>query len=295
MNKRLLLMINPVAGKMKSRSALFDIIKVFSDNDYDVSVRLTRRSGHGTEIVENEHMNYDLIVCVGGDGTLNEVVRGLVKSGAKIPIGYIPAGSTNDFANSIGLSPNIKKAAQNIAKGKEYQLDIGAFKDVIFTYIASFGAFTAVSYSTPQATKNAIGHFAYVLEGIKDLSALKPVHIKAEADGICYEDDYIFGGIANSTSVGGIVKLKKEMVDMSDGLFEVILIKNPKNLNHFNEIVRSLMTSDYKNNKSVDYFHASEIKITTEDKLSFTVDGEYADGSGSITIKNLKQRLTIIK
>ncbi len=295
MNKRLLLIINPVAGKMKSKTALFDIVKVFSDNDFDVSVRLTRRRGHGTEIVENEHMNYDLIVCVGGDGTLNEVVRGLIKCGANTPIGYIPAGSTNDFANSIGLSPNIKKAAENIAKGEKYQLDIGAFRDVIFTYIASFGAFTSASYTTPQATKNAIGHVAYVLEGIKDLSTLKPVHIKVEADGVVYEDDYIFGGIANSTSVGGIVKLKKEMVDMSDGLFEVILIKNPKNLNHLNEIVRSLMTSDYKNNKSVDYFNASQIKITTEDKLPFTVDGEYADGSGSITIKNLKQRLTIIK
>lgn len=295
MNKRLLLIINPVAGKMKSKNALFDIIKIFSDNDFDVSVRLTKRKGHGTEIVEKEYMNYDLIVCVGGDGTLNEVVCGLVRCGAKTPVGYIPAGSTNDFANSIGLSPNIKKAAGNIVNGETYQLDIGSFKDVIFTYIASFGAFTSVSYSTPQATKNAIGHAAYVLEGIKDLSTLKPVHIKVEAEGVCLEDDYIFGGIANSTSVGGIVKLKKEMVDMSDGFFEVILIKNPKNLNHLNEIIRSLMTSDYKNNKSVDYFNASEVKITTEDKLPFTVDGEYADGSGSITIKNLKQRLTIIK
>ncbi|MBR6604224.1 MAG: acylglycerol kinase family protein, partial [Clostridia bacterium] len=176
MNKKLLLIINPVAGKMKSKNALFDIVKVFSDNDFDVSIRLTKRRGHGTEIVENEHMNYDLIVCVGGDGTLNEVVRGLVRGGADTPVGYIPAGSTNDFASSIGLSPNIKTAAENIAKGEKYQLDIGAFKDVIFTYIASFGAFTSASYSTPQATKNAIGHIAYVLEGIKDLSTLKPVH-----------------------------------------------------------------------------------------------------------------------
>lgn len=295
MGRKLLLIINPVAGKMKSKNALFDIVKVFCDHDFDVNVKLTSRRGHGTEIVENEYKNYDIIVCVGGDGTLNEVVKGLIKCGADIPIGYIPAGSTNDFANSIGLSPNIKQAALNIAKGTPVKLDIGSFKDVCFTYIASFGAFTSASYSTPQATKNAIGHIAYILEGIKDLNTIKPVHLRVEAEGNIYEGDYIFGGIANSTSVGGIVKLKKELVDMSDGLFEVILIKNPKNLNHLNDIILSLMTSEYKNNKSIDYFNASTVKITTDDKLPFTVDGEYADGSGNLIIKNLKQRLTIIK
>ena len=295
MGKKLLLIINPVAGKMKSKNALFDIVKVFCDHDYDVTVKLTARRGHATVFAEEEHKNYDILVCVGGDGTLNEVVRGLVRAGSDIPVGYIPAGSTNDFASSIGLPLNIKQAALAIAKGSPTKLDIGAFKDVNFTYIASFGAFTSASYSTPQTTKNAIGHIAYILEGIKDLSTIKPAHIKVEADGNLYEGEYIFGGIANSTSVGGIVKLKKDMVDTSDGLFEVILIKNPKNLNHLNEIILALMTSEYKNNKSIDYFNASQLKIVTEDKLPWTVDGEYADGSGSFTIKNLKQRLTIIK
>ncbi len=295
MNRRLLLIINPVAGKMKSKNALFDIIKVFDDHHFDVTVKLTSRRGHAVEIAESEHNNYDIIVCVGGDGTLNEVVRGLVRAESETPVGYIPAGSTNDFASSIGLPLNIKQAATVIAEGNPTQLDIGAFKDVYFTYIASFGAFTSASYSTPQTTKNAIGHIAYILEGIKDLSTIKPVHLKAESDGIVYEGDYIFGGIANSTSVGGIVKLKKEMVDMSDGLFEVILIKNPKNINHLNDIIMSLVTSEYKNNKSIDYFNSSKLKITTEDRVPWTVDGEYADGSGGFTIRNLKQRLTIIK
>lgn len=295
MNRKLLLIINPVAGKMKSKNALFDIIKVFDDHDFDVTVKLTSRRGHAAEIAESEHNNYDIIVCVGGDGTLNEVVRGLLRADSETPVGYIPAGSTNDFASSIGLPLNIKQAAAVIAEGNPTQLDIGAFKGVYFTYIASFGAFTSASYSTPQTTKNAIGHIAYVLEGIKDLSTIKPVHLKAESDGIVYEGDYIFGGIANSTSVGGIVKLKKEMVDMSDGLFEVILIKTPKNINHLNDIIMSLVTSEYKNNKSIDYFNSSKLKITTEDRVSWTVDGEYADGSGSFTIRNLKQRLTIIK
>ncbi|MBR4296383.1 MAG: diacylglycerol kinase family lipid kinase [Clostridia bacterium] len=293
--KKLLLIINPVAGKMKTKNALFDIIKVFSDNDFEVTVKITAFRGHGTQIAETEHKNYDILVCCGGDGTLNEVVKGLVKEGSKTPIGYIPAGSTNDFANSIGLPLEIKKAALAISKGKEYNFDIGAFKDTIFTYIASFGVFTSASYNTSQSLKNVLGHLAYILEGMKDLSALKSTYVKFEADGKTYEGDYIFGGIANSTSVGGIVKLKKELVDMSDGLFEVVLVKYPKNIVQLNEIVFAIATSDFKKTSMIEYFNASEIKVTTEEKLSWTVDGEYADGSGSFNIKNLKQRLTLIK
>ncbi len=295
MSKKLLLIINPVAGKMKSKNALFDIVKVFCDNDFDVNIKLTARRGHASDITEAEHKKYDIIVCVGGDGTLNEVVKGLIRCGGTTPIGYIPAGSTNDFANSIGLPNEVKKAAQCIVDGTPHTLDVGSFKDVYFTYIASFGAFTSTSYSTSQSTKNVLGHLAYVLEGIKDISTLKPSHIKLETDDGIYEDDYIFGGIANSTSVGGIVKLKKELVDMSDGFFEVILIKNPKTLAQLNEIILALMTSEYTKSKSIEYFNASSIKITTEDSVPFTVDGEYADGSGSFTVKNLKQRLILIK
>ena len=295
MNKKLLLIINPVAGKMKTKNALFDIINVFCDHDYDVTVKITKRKGHGKEIVSLEARNYDIVVCCGGDGTLNEVISGIISEKIDVPIGYIPAGSTNDFASSIGLSGDIKQAALDIANGTPVKLDVGTFKGVYFTYIASFGAFTSTSYKTPQATKNALGHMAYVLEGIKDISSIKPVHVKITADGKTYEGEYIFGGVANSTSVGGIVKLKKELVDMSDGLFEVVLIKKPRNINNLNEVIVALATSEYKNNKTIDYFNASEIEVTTEGQLPWTVDGEYADGSGEFVIKNLKQQLTIIK
>ena len=295
MNKKLLLIINPVAGKMKTKNALFDIVNVFCDHDFDVTVKITKRKGHGKEIAALEARDYDIVVCCGGDGTLNEVISGIVSEKIETPIGYIPAGSTNDFANSIGLSGNIKQAAKDIATGSPVKLDIGTFKGVYFTYIASFGAFTSTSYTTPQATKNLLGHMAYILEGIKDFSSIKPVHIKVEADGKTYEGEYIFGGIANSTSVGGIVKLNKELVDMSDGFFEVVLIKNPKNIININDVIVALAKSEYKNNRSIDYFNASEIKIKTEGTLPWTVDGEYADGSGEFVIKNLKQQLTIIK
>ena len=295
MSKKILLIINPVAGKMKSKNALFDIVKIFCDHDFSVTVEITKRRGHATEIAASEGANYDIVACCGGDGTLNEVVKGMMEGGHETPVGYIPAGSTNDFASSIGLSSDIKKAAKDIAEGEVHRLDIGSFKDVYFTYIASFGAFTAASYSTPQETKNALGHVAYILEGVKDLSTIKPTHVRFEANGEVYEDDYIFGGIANSTSVGGIVKLKPELVDMSDGLFEVVLIKNPKNVSDLNGIIKALLTSEYKESEMIDYFNASEVTATSEGELPWTVDGEYTDGSGTFTIKNLKQKLTIIK
>lgn len=293
--KNLLLIVNPVAGKMKSKNSLFDIINVFCEHDYRVTIELTQRRGHATEIARDEGSKYDLIVCCGGDGTLNEVVKGVILGGLDTPIGYIPAGSTNDFASSIGLSSNIRKAALYIAEGSVYSFDVGSFKDSYFTYIASFGAFTSASYSTPQTTKNVLGHIAYILEGIKDLGSIKPIMIKAESKDKTFEGEYIFGGIANSTSVGGIVKLKPELVDMSDGLFEIVLIKNPKNLKELNDIIFALTSSDLSKCKMIDYFNASEVRFTSEGKLPWTVDGEYADGSGSILVKNMKQRLKLVK
>lgn len=292
--KNLLLIVNPVSGKMKMKTALADVISIFNRNDYRVGVEITNRRGHATEIVKKYTGEYDIIVCCGGDGTLNEVVRGVIQSGVNTPIGYIPAGSTNDFAASIGISSNVSDAAWNIVNGAPISLDVGFFKGAYFTYIASFGAFTATSYNTPQATKNILGHSAYIFEGIKSLSSIKPIFLKVEANGKAYSGEYIFGGIANSTSLGGIVKLKPEVVDMSDGVFEVILVKSPKNLNDFNLILRALATNDYTSDV-FEYFNASEITISSEESLPWTLDGEYMDGSGEFTIKNLKQRITIIK
>lgn len=295
MSKKILLIINPVAGKMKSKNALFNIVNVFCKNDFKVSVAITSCRGHATEIVEKEGADFDIVACCGGDGTLNEVVKGMMQGGHETPIGYIPAGSTNDFANSIGLSSDIKAAAEAIATGSPCKLDIGSFGSVYFTYIASFGAFTSASYTTPQETKNAVGHMAYILEGIKDLSSIKPVHVRIETENEVFENEYIFGGIANSTSVGGIVKLKPELVDMSDGLFEVVLIKNPKNLNNLNSIIMALLTSEYMNSDMIDCFKASNLRFSCETSVPWTVDGEYANGGTSFTIRNLKQKLTLIK
>ena len=220
--KKVLLIINPKAGKTKVKTSLFDIIDILTEHDMTVTVEITRYGGHARDISTHIPDEYDMVVCAGGDGTLNEVIAGIIASGKNIPIGYIPAGSTNDFASTLHLSKDMKKAALDIAEGVVRSIDIGLFKNRYFTYVASFGAFTKASYSTPQEVKNTLGHLAYVLEGMKDLPTIKGEYMKMVCgNGTVYEGEYIFGAIANSTSVGGVISLDSRLVTMNDCKFEI--------------------------------------------------------------------------
>lgn len=291
-----LMIVNPVAGKLRARTALFEIVDVLSAAGLEVNVRVSRQRGHAREIAQAATRDqYEKIVCVGGDGTLNEVITGLVRSGENIPLGYIPLGSTNDFANSLRLSRDVREATRAAVEGSPLALDVGAFgEERIFSYIASFGLFTAASYTAPQATKNALGHFAYILEGIKDIVNIRSFHMTVEAEGMRLEDDYIFGAVANSTSIAGIVKLDSEIVDMSDGLFEVMLVKNIRSPNDLNLVLGSIMNSDF-NNKMFDFIRAPEIKFTVEQEVIWALDGEEAAGGRETVIKNLHNAITICK
>ena len=291
---KLLLIVNPKAGMTKGKTALFDIVQAFCKADYEVTCAVTQSKGHATTLAKEAEGRYDLIVCCGGDGTLNEVVTGIMEMKNKIPLGYIPAGTTNDFANSTGISTDIKKAVQSIIKGEKYSVDMGMWNKKTFSYIASFGAFTAVSYKVPQSTNNIFGHMAYIFEGIADLGSLRPYHIKLESEEKNFEGDYIFGAISNSTSIGGIVKLDEKIVDMNDGFFEVALIKFPKNPGELNRIVWGIINSDFKDTM-FEFFKASEVKITMDEKTDWTLDGENAKGKKEIVVKNIKDAITIIK
>lgn len=292
----ILLIVNPVAGKLRAKSTLLDIIEVFSAADMDVNVRLTQRRGQAREFARAAKADkYEKIVCVGGDGTLNEVISGTIESGENIPLGYIPLGSTNDFAASMKLSRDVATAARAVIIGQPRKLDIGDFCGTRkFAYIASFGMFTAASYSAPQSVKNALGHFAYILEGIKDIVNIKSYHMKVCADGVDYEDDYIFGAVANSTSIGGIVRLDSDIVDMSDGLFEIVLIKKIRTPNDLNIVLGSIMNSDF-DNKMFDFLHASEIMFHVDEEMNWSLDGEEATGSPETDIRNLHDAITIYK
>lgn len=285
MFKKLLFIVNPVAGKKKIKNYLLDVLQIFGHGGYSTTVFVTARRGEATEFMVAAK-DYDLVVCSGGDGTLNEVICGMMKYGVKIPLGYIPCGSTNDFANSMGISLDIRKCAESIVSGNPLPLDIGTFDDRYFTYVASFGAFTAASYSASQGVKNFLGHAAYIFEGIKDLQSIKPYHMTFTANDTVYEGDYVFGAIANSKSFGGIIKLKDELVSLNDGLFEVLLIKMPKNILDLNAIINSLTTSKFDNDR-FEFFKASDITITPAESIPWSLDGEYMHPDGDIVVKNL--------
>lgn len=292
-----LLIINPVAGKLRARSLLMDIIEAYSAVNLNVNVRLSQYRGHAREIARDARAaDYDRVVCVGGDGTLNEVITGLIESGERIPLGYIPLGSTNDFAASIGLNRDVAAAARATIEGVPVSLDVGSFDgERKFAYIASFGMLTAASYSAPQATKNVLGHFAYILEGLKDIVNIKSYHMKITADGQEYEDDFIFGAVANSTSIAGIVKLDQNLVNMSDGLFEVILIRKIRNPAELNQVLISLLNSNFENRMFL-FLHASQVKVVTDEPgLSWSLDGEEAVSGPEVLIEDLHEAVTLIK
>ena len=235
----------------------------------------------------------DLITAIGGDGTFNEVVSGVIESGIRVPIGYIPAGSTNDFASSLDIPKNILAAARDVVNGEPVSFDVGSFNGRIFSYVASFGAFTKASYATPQNVKNALGHLAYILEGINSIASIRKEHMIIEADGQIYEDDYIFGAISNSTSLAGILTLNPKLVDMSDGRFELLLVKAPNDLIDLAEIVYMLNSQNYESNKLV-FINGSEFKIHADKDTSWSLDGEYQEGCEEIEIKNLHHAIELM-
>ena len=293
--KKLVLIINPVAGKISIKNSVFNIIKSFAEAGYDVNVKMTLCRGDGTRIAfESVKEGCDLLVCCGGDGTFNEVASGVMQAGNSVPLGYIPAGSTNDFANSIGLSTRPERAELNIINGSEKKLDIGLINGSrYFCYVASFGAFTDVTYSVPQQYKNKLGHLAYVLAGVQDLSEIKARRLTYVVDGAEYRGKYILGAVANSTSIGGMLKLKKELVDMSDGKFEVLLVRMPQDLLELSDIVNAITFSNF-DTPLIDFFHADSIDFRLSKYINWTVDGEKLDGEHEISIKNLHNGITLI-
>lgn len=292
--KRMLFIYNPRAGKAKIRSNLLDIIDIFTKADYEVTVYPTQARGDGLMAVKGRRFEgYDIIVCSGGDGTLDEVVTGMMQCEERIPIGYVPAGSTNDFANSLGIPRNMIRAAQTIMKGKTFHCDVGAFNDDVFVYIAAFGIFTDVSYETPQDVKNLLGHMAYILEGMRRLSAVKSYKMRVESEEFCAEDDFLFGMITNSTSVGGFKRITGKYIELDDGKFEVTLIKKPANAMELNQIMTALLTGNI-NTQCMYCFKSGSLRLYSDEEVSWTLDGEFGGKHKKVEILDNKQALQIL-
>lgn len=291
--KQLLLILNPTAGTKKADKYLSNIISVFNQAEYDTHVYITTSRGDATRAVKLYGNQKDVIVCCGGDGTLNETITGILEAELDVALGYIPAGSTNDFASSLHLSNDVVEAAKQIANGEIKRYDVGKFNERYFAYIASFGAFTKSSYATPQNVKNTLGHLAYILDGIQEIASIRKEHLRMELDGEIIEDDYLFGAICNSTSVGGILTLDPDVVDMGDGKFEILLIRTPKNIQELHECVLALRSKKYDCGM-ITFRSANEIKIVANPEMPWTLDGEKADGRETITVYNLHQKMKLV-
>ena len=293
MKQRLLFIFNLRSGKGKIKENLAEIVDIMVKAGWEVTVYTTQCQGDAAEKARLEAGEYDRIVCSGGDGTLDEVVTGMMKAKSRVPIGYIPAGSTNDFGNSLGIDKDMRKAAQIAASGRMFPCDIGRFNDDFFVYVAAFGLFTDVSYQTSQDMKNVLGHAAYILEGAKQLWDIPSVRMQVEYDGNVLYDEFIYGMITNSNSVGGFDGLISGDVILNDGVFEVTLIKTPKNPMELSEVLACL-TNIRKESDMLYTFQTSSIKFTSSESVSWTLDGEYGGDHQTVLIEDCPRALEIL-
>jgi YegS/Rv2252/BmrU family lipid kinase len=287
-----MLIVNPFSGRGVSNASVGGIVAQFCSNGFVVTVYYSSEMSL-SRVVQDYSKNYDIIVSVGGDGTLSEVVSGLLEAGLSIPIGHIPSGTSNDVAITLALSKNPIIAAKSIIKGEPRPHDIGRFLDKYFTYIAAFGAFTSVAYSTPQSSKRNLGHFAYVLEGLAEVGGIKTRRTKIVLDDEVIEGDFVFGSVSNSLSVAGFLKINPGLVNLSDGKFEVLLVRQPLIPADFFNILSGVLAQTYDGD-SVLLYHSSNVKFIFEEEVAWTIDGEDGGSHKEIEIKNLHHAIQLI-
>ena len=291
--RKLLLIINPVAGRNQAQADLFKMVRVFAEHDCEVTVYPTRGPQDCTRKVLADAGRFDLVVCCGGDGTLNEMVSGMMQREDPVPMGYIPLGSTNDFAASLHLPSQVEEAALRCVEGTAFHMDVGSLNDRYFNYIAAFGAFTEASYATPQQIKNALGHLAYILEGVKSLGRLQPIHVRITVDGETFEEDYLFGAVTNTVSLGGVLRLDPSRVLLDDGMYELLLVKNPQNPAEAQAMLSALMLQNY-DGPLVRMLRASDILFESNHEISWTIDGEFGGSFSTTHILNNKNAVTLM-
>lgn len=293
MSNKVMLIINPVAGRGSYKNSLSDILEILCQNGCPVTVYMTRCRGDATELVRRYAVGFDIVACCGGDGTLSETIAGLMELEDRPHLGYIPMGTANDVAATLGISRNPREAVKIITEGNCIPFDVGSMNGEYFTYISAFGAFTQVSYETPAESKQVLGHLAYILEGVGHLGSIVPHHLVVEHDGGRIEGEYVFGAVTNTTSIAGLVKLKSELVSLGDGEFEIILVKNPKNLIDLNTIFVGLLSKSY-NPEYVQIIKTSRAKFTFDEPVRWTRDGEDGGEHQQVVVENIHMPISFI-
>lgn len=296
MEKKLLLVYNPVSGKAQIKTYLADIIDIYSEKDYSVTLHPTKCKNDGYEYIKQHACEYDVISVCGGDGMLNEAVSALMHIPLKQrpAVAYLPAGSTNDFAGTIGLPLDIRQSAKMVVDGTPFFCDAGKMNDKYFAYVAAFGAFTSVSYDTSQDFKNVFGHLAYVIEGIRQFPTIKPQHMRISFDDVVIEDDFILGMVTNSLQVGGIKHGMGTAISLNDGLFEVFLLKKPQTPIGYQNILTSFLTQSLDKTEDIISFKASDIIFESDSPVPWTLDGEFGGETSEVHISNLQRAFAVI-
>ena len=295
MNKKLLFIINPHSGKGRIKGKLLDIVDIFVKSGFDVMVHTTQKVQDACDTVSKIGSDFDIVVVSGGDGTLNEVIRGVMEipQEKRPKIGYIPTGTTNDFASNMNIPKNMIKASNNIISGAPFMCDVGGFNKKHFAYVAAFGAFTEVSYETPQQYKNTLGQLAYFLEGIKKLYNLPYYKMKVICDEEVIEDEFMLGMVSNSNRIAGIKTKKALKAQFNDGLFEVLLIKRPKTLMEVSDLTTRLLTQDLSSDL-ITVLRTSKIQFQTEEPVRWTLDGEFGGSVRTANISVKKEAVSLI-
>ena len=291
--ERQLVILNPRAGRMQAGRRLGELLPLLESDGVIAELLETKAAGEARATVASRAGEFRRVVCIGGDGTLNEVLSGMLEAGQNVPIGYIAAGSTNDFAASHGISRDILQAARYIVSGAPTPIDVGMFNGRCFAYTASFGAFTRASYAAPQAVKNAVGHLAYIFEGIRDLANIRPYAVTVEADGEVRSGEFIFGMAGNSTSMGGVLRLDPKQIDLHDGKFEVMLVRKPQHIGQLIAAAVALQSQNY-DNELLCFFKAAHLRISAPGDMDWTLDGEFQPGAEHIEIRNLHDAVRLI-
>jgi YegS/Rv2252/BmrU family lipid kinase len=286
--------MNPRAGKMQGIKNLGKIIQLFSDKGYDCSVQMTKKPGDGTPICRTMAPEFDLVVAIGGDGTLNEVICGMMESGENKPLGFIPAGSTNVFSANLGFPKQLLNAATHIVEGTPHPYDVGTINGRYFSFIAAFGAFIRTSHITPQNAKNALGPFAYVLQGIRDFPTFKPIHARVETPNGVFEDDYIFGAFCNSLTVAGLIQFNRNEINLHDGLLEILLIKYPTTPSQVSRILNDLSTQRYEP-ELITFCSTDQATVYLSKEVEWSIDGEYFEGSDENRIATLPDGIRFMR
>ena len=295
MAKKLLVVVNPTSGKMKMKSYLLEVCQIFCAAGFSVSVHVTASRRDAEKVVAAKSAEFDVVVSCGGDGTFNEVVTGAIKAEFGGAIGFLPCGTTNDLAETIGIPKSIPEAAQTVVSASPLPMDFGLFnEEQYFTYVATFGAFSEVAYSTDQKLKNLWGHAAYMAEALVKIKDLRGYRMRIRCDGTEIEDEFLFGAVANSLSIGGVMKLKPDEVDLSDGYHELVLMKKPKNATELGQLSKEFFSGNFEN-KSIILLRGKDVVFECEESLPWCIDGEFAGEHKSVRIQNLHRKLSVIR